>query len=335
MGIVAGVLTKLRYQQRIAVIDWGQLENLFTDCSAQANERRARALASLAADRASGGRPPNGHLVDEAMRLLARSYSLPSVSLAQLAASAGVTCGHLGRVLRLQIGGAVRVEYIPDGVDSASWMSSSTTPSTTRASLGIADDAVVCVCAGRVEPGKDQHRALDIVECISRERGAVVILAGDSGMDGAYAQSVQDRVTMYGHQRARWLPFVRDMADLYRLADVVLVPSRDEALGMVGIEAMAAGKLLAANRSSGYVELIRDGMDGVLFSPRDSAEAISRAIVAVLDDVSTRESVQRSARARARETFDASLSAERLGRLWQELSSRRRETHLTGSRSCN
>lgn len=66
-------------------------------------------------------------------------------------------------------------------------------------------------------------------------------------------------------------------------ADVVVVPSRREAFGLVILEAWRAGTPVVATDRDGPAELIRDGVDGVLVDPTDR-HALAAAIVGVLAD---------------------------------------------------
>lgn len=73
-----------------------------------------------------------------------------------------------------------------------------------------------------------------------------------------------------------WQPRER-VFDLYREADVLLVPSRWEGFGLVAIEAMQAGTAVFASRVGGLQDIVREGETGRLFTPGD-AEAIVAAI---------------------------------------------------------
>ncbi len=85
-------------------------------------------------------------------------------------------------------------------------------------------------------------------------------------------------------------PFVDDTDEVYRAADVIVVPStRPEPFGRVAIEAMAHARAVIASAHGGLVESVQDGDTGHLFPPSDAA-ALSARIAAYLDDpVSVRQ----------------------------------------------
>jgi glycosyltransferase involved in cell wall biosynthesis len=61
--------------------------------------------------------------------------------------------------------------------------------------------------------------------------------------------------------------------------DLFALPSRYEGLGLVLLEALAAGTPIVASRVGPIPEIIRDGATGTLVSP-DDPEALAQAIVA-------------------------------------------------------
>jgi glycosyltransferase involved in cell wall biosynthesis len=66
----------------------------------------------------------------------------------------------------------------------------------------------------------------------------------------------------------------KELASAYASADVFIFPSRTETLGLVLLEAMAAGTPVVAARSGGIPDIVTDGVNGYLFDPRDEGGAI-------------------------------------------------------------
>ena len=203
---------------------------------------------------------------------------------------------------------SMRVEHIPDGVCLEPEVAAEDEPGT--------HGEVRCLCVGRIEPAKDQMRVLDIVEALRARVACRLVLVGPCGSDAAYGDALLERIRDDA-AAVEWRPSVLPMGPLYRQAHVVLVASRNEALGMVGIEALAAGRLLVAQRSTGYESIISpDQHDGLLFDRRESADAVAIRIEAALADVSTHA---QAARTTAAARFDAAITATRLRRLWATL----------------
>ena len=102
----------------------------------------------------------------------------------------------------------------------------------------------------------------------------------------------------------------------------MLVGSRNEALGMVGLEAIAAGALLVAQRSTGYAAIIDpDRYEGLLFDKDEPAAVIADRVLTAIDDYPRYEA---AARRKAAASFDARHVVERLGSLWADVRALRR-----------
>ncbi len=65
------------------------------------------------------------------------------------------------------------------------------------------------------------------------------------------------------------------LAAAYASADAFIFPSRTETLGLVLLEAMAAGCPVIAARSGGIPDIVTDGKNGYLFDPQDPQGAIA------------------------------------------------------------
>ena len=64
------------------------------------------------------------------------------------------------------------------------------------------------------------------------------------------------------------------LAAAYAVADAFIFPSRTETLGLVLLEAMAAGCPVIAARSGGIPDIVTDGVNGYLFDPQDPQAAM-------------------------------------------------------------
>jgi glycogen(starch) synthase len=73
------------------------------------------------------------------------------------------------------------------------------------------------------------------------------------------------------------------LADCYRNADILVVPSWYEPFGMVVLEGMIHGLAVAASNVGGPAEIISDGETGILFPPCD-ATALAQAILRLVSE---------------------------------------------------
>ncbi len=86
-----------------------------------------------------------------------------------------------------------------------------------------------------------------------------------------------------------------DLAAAYASADVFFMASRTETLGLVVLEAMAAGCAVVAADEGGIPDIVRDGVTGHLFKHGDQETAIV-AVRRLITDDEHRETMRRAAR---------------------------------------
>jgi glycosyltransferase involved in cell wall biosynthesis len=101
---------------------------------------------------------------------------------------------------------------------------------------------------------------------------------------------------------------------LYAAADVMVVPSRQEAFGQTASEAHACGTPVVAFRTGGLVDIVDDRVTGALAEPFDPA-AVADAIRWVLVDPQRRRQLGVAARQRAERLW----APERVAGLYAQL----------------
>ena len=94
-----------------------------------------------------------------------------------------------------------------------------------------------------------------------------------------------------------------DVPRLMAALDVVVhASSQPEPFGLVVIEGMAAGKPVVATAAGGVLDIIEDGVNGLLVPCKDS-KAMARAIIKILSDRDKAEQIGNAARQRIFEKF--------------------------------
>jgi glycosyltransferase involved in cell wall biosynthesis len=194
----------------------------------------------------------------------------------------------------------VRVVY--NGIDSAPFDAvTGLELGRVRAELGVGNAPLVGVF-GRFHPWKGQHVAVEALAAVP-EAHAIFVGAALFGEDG-YVAAVQNqaRALAIGH-RIHLLGFRDDVPRLMRAVDVVLHTSTaPEPFGRVLVEAMLASRAVVGSRSGGALEIVDDGVTGVLVKPGDPGEA-ARAVRALLADPSRRAAMGAAGRIRATRDF--------------------------------
>jgi glycosyltransferase involved in cell wall biosynthesis len=151
-----------------------------------------------------------------------------------------------------------------------------------RKELGVGDDDIVIGTAGRLVSEKGVSELLNATyRLIQENRPVKLIFAGDGPSKTALAEEAH-RLSI--HDRVIFLGLRKDMDRIYAAMDIFVFPStQNEAFGMVLIEAMAMNKPVVASAVGGILDIVRDGINGILIPPRDHV-AIATAVARLIDD---------------------------------------------------
>jgi len=143
------------------------------------------------------------------------------------------------------------------------------------AALPAPPGAVRLLAMGRLHPNK----GFDVLlRALPRLPGVHLFLAGE-GPERAALEALARELGVA--ERVALLGWREDTGALLATCDLFVCPSRHEPLGNVVLEAWSAGRAVVAAEAAGPLELITPGIDGLLV-PREDAEALARAIAALI-----------------------------------------------------
>jgi len=181
-----------------------------------------------------------------------------------------------------------------------------------RASLDIAPEAPLFVYVGRLAAEKRVDLLIDAFERLGeRHPDARLLVVGDGPERDRLRSAATDdeRVILFGP--------TDDVAEILAAADVYVLPSSTEGMSNSLLEAMAAGLPIVATDVGAARELLGDEERGWVVPP-ENASALERAMLAALEERTTRERGER-ARRYVSEHHSLDDTAERLVRLCREL----------------
>jgi glycosyltransferase involved in cell wall biosynthesis len=159
----------------------------------------------------------------------------------------------------------------------------------------------VILLVGDLLPNKNQLAFLLAIAPIQQDLGFTVRLLGKAQTDQLYAAEV----LLFASDHA-WCKYGghvdrETLAQLMSRSTLLALPSLEENLPMVILEAMAAGLPVAASRVGGITDLIAHQKTGMLFDPSDQ-ESIRETIRSMLADPETTR--QHAVRAREKSIRD-------------------------------
>jgi len=160
----------------------------------------------------------------------------------------------------------------------------------------------VLVHLSNFRPVKRVPDVIEIFALVRKEIPAKLLMIGD-GPDRATAEwmvhqnGLASAVTFLGKQS--------QVQELLNCADLMLLPSDLESFGLAVLEAMACGVPAVCSRVGGVPEVVSDGVEGYLVTPRDIKTMAARALE-ILTDPGRQERMGKAARERALSQFCSS-----------------------------
>jgi D-inositol-3-phosphate glycosyltransferase len=211
-----------------------------------------------------------------------------------------------------------RIDVVSPGVDLAVFRPAFRGRS--RRARGVGPDEFHVLFAGRIQRLKGPQVLVAAAGELRRRRPdiplRVTIVGASSGSAGLDLDVLAQREGIGG--MVHRLPPVpaADLADWYRSADVVAMPSFSESFGLVALEAQACGTPVVASRVGGLTRAVCDGRTGFLVDGHESS-AWAAVLEQLHDDPETRGDLGRA----------ASIYAERFG--WEQTAGGTRAAYRT------
>jgi glycosyltransferase involved in cell wall biosynthesis len=162
---------------------------------------------------------------------------------------------------------------------------------------------------GRLSAEKEIDRIKPVLQAIP---GARLALVGD----GPYRQDLEKH---FADTPTHFIGYMtgQTLACAFASADAFVFPSRTETLGLVLLEAMAAGCPVIAANAGGIPDIVTDGVNGYLFDPADENGAIA-ATQRLLSHAGEREMMRQNARLEA-ERWGWSAATRQLQGFYQDV----------------
>tara|TARA_Y100001968_G_scaffold275985_1_gene270027 strand:+ start:653 stop:1795 length:1143 start_codon:yes stop_codon:yes gene_type:complete len=156
------------------------------------------------------------------------------------------------------------------------------------------DEGSLLIYVGRLSAEKQIDRIKPVLEALPDARLALV-------GDGPYRQQLEK---IFQNTATTFVGYLsgEELASAYACGDAFLFPSSTETLGLVLLEAMAAGcPVVGANRG-GIPDIITDGVNGCLYEPEgsdDGSGSLINATQKILGNQTERQLMRKAAREEA------------------------------------
>jgi len=204
-------------------------------------------------------------------------------------------CTSTAMVNELESKGIQRTALWQRGVDTNSFKPEYRNQTMRAKLLGdYPDTGSLLIYVGRLSAEKQIERIKPVLEKIP---DASLALVGD----GPYRNQLEK---IFENTKTNFIGYLagEDLASAYASGDIFLFPSSTETLGLVLLEAMAAGCPVIGANKGGIPDIINDGINGCLYDPdqKDNGEeSLIAATKKILQDSAKKEKMRIAARAEA------------------------------------
>jgi glycosyltransferase involved in cell wall biosynthesis len=211
------------------------------------------------------------------------------------------------------------ITVIPIGVESFSKDQELAWRRKTRAAWGVSSQTCVIGNVARLVPFKGHRYLVDAIAGVVKANPDVLcVIIGDGELMGALQE--QSRVLAI-EPNLRFLGFQDNLHELYPAFDIYCHSSLEleaEAFPLAILRALAAGLPVVATRVGGIGMMVKEGASGYL-TPPQHAQALSAALLRVINDVPLRQSMGKGSFELFKMNFHASAMAERVERVYDNI----------------
>ncbi len=181
--------------------------------------------------------------------------------------------------------------------------------------LGIPGNSLIVGTAGRLVPVKGPEFLIKAAKyIISEYPDTYFIFTGD----GPLEQDLKRKALEMGiSENIIFLGWRNDVAKIISIYDIFVLPSLNEGMGRVLVEAMALGKPIVASNIGGIPDLVIHGKNGFLVPPKDPEE-LAKYIQILLEDEEKREKMGLAGKEMSL-NFSTENMVEKIAELYEEL----------------
>jgi glycosyltransferase involved in cell wall biosynthesis len=226
-----------------------------------------------------------------------------------------LTVGERNDYIKSSVSRPDRIVNIHSGVEIDHYMSVRVNIEEKKKSLGISSRGLVVGTVGWLLPIKGPMHLLNAMESVWQDYPeATLVFVGKGDLEAELrAKALQMGVS----GRVKFLGWRDDIPEIMKILDVFVLPSLNEGMGRVLVEAMAAGRPVVASRVGGIPDLVKHGENGFLVEPGDE-NGVSAAIKKLLADKIMRDQMGEKGRIMA-QAFSLENMVDKIDSLYASL----------------
>ncbi len=189
-----------------------------------------------------------------------------------------------------------------------------------RKKLGTDNYSIIFCHISSMIPRKAHAVSIDLVaECKKRGEKPLLIIIGDP-LHGEYYESLVQQISDVGLERnVAFTGWTSEIPEILSLSHFTVLPSENEALGIVLMEGMAAGTPIIAREGEGGAELIEEYGTGYLYNQAKSFKPLAEQIILLRKDFGQYSKLSGQCTKIGKDKFSLSTFGRRLSDLYDVL----------------
>ena len=212
-----------------------------------------------------------------------------------------------------------KIIVINSGLELENYRRSGVDVQSKKNELQIEEDISVVGVIGRLEPVKGHEYLIEAARMVAEELPKVkFLIVGDGSLRNDLESQCEELCVLDKFIFTGWK---EDVSSILSTLDILVLPSINEAVGRILIEAGACGVPVVATNVGGIPEIVRDNETGVLVAPR-SPEDLARAIIDLLNSEDKRQQMSIAAEQWIDDRFSAHRMVEEVSHSYDVLTAR-------------
>ncbi len=188
-----------------------------------------------------------------------------------------------------------------------------------RDKWGVQPDEILVGLVGRLDPGKGHREMILALGEIAKKcpRVKLVVVGRETaGEHTGYATELKSLARESGlEDRIIWAGFTEEIPQVLKSVDIFVMPSYQEAFGLVLIEAMAMRLPVVATNAGGAPEILDYGKCGILIPPRQTAP-LAEAVITLIKNPGLKNKLARAGRERVEKVYALDVVLDQLEDLY-------------------
>jgi glycosyltransferase involved in cell wall biosynthesis len=203
-----------------------------------------------------------------------------------------------------------KVELIRLGLDFDRFDPEKVDAKRQRALWGADEETIVIGLVGRIDPAKGQSTLLQagagLMQKLNNHVKVKFVIVGEEtlGQTSSYLQELKEMVTQFQlTESVVFAGFQKNIPEVMQAFDLFVMPSKQEAFGLVAIEAMAMECPIVISSGGSSLEIVGKEEYGLLIRPQDAFD-LQRQLLVLIEKESLRREMGIKARKQVMSLYD-------------------------------